>query len=87
MLVNLSVVNYFYFRKGLRSGRQFIENLVYPLLGFAVCLFLWLNLTGKAKLAGFGWLALGVLYLSVLTRGFRFAPKTLGSLEVHADAD
>jgi amino acid transporter len=81
ILVNLSVVNHYYFRERLRSGWQTIQNLVFPLLGTLVCSFLWFNLTNKAKLAGFGWLALGVIYLAILTRGFRLAPKTLASLE------
>ncbi len=81
ILVNLSVVNHYYIRERLRSGWQAIEYLVFPLLGTLVCSFLWFNLTAKAKLAGFGWLALGIIYLSILTRGFRLAPKTLASLE------
>ncbi len=81
ILVNLSVVNHYYFRERLRSGWQTIQNLVFPLLGTLVCSFLWFNLTTKAKLAGFGWLALGIIYLAILTRGFRLAPKTLASLE------
>jgi amino acid transporter len=84
ILVNLSVVNHYYFRERLRSGWQTIQNLVFPLLGTLVCSFLWFNLTNKAKLAGFGWLALGVIYLAILTHGFRIAPKTLASLEVAA---
>ena len=81
ILVNLSVVRHYYFRLKLRAGWQAVEHLVFPLLGTLVCSFLWLNLTMKAKLAGFGWLAVGVIYLAVLTRGFRLAPKSLGSLE------
>ena len=81
ILVNLSVVNHYYFRERLRSGWQTVQNLVFPLLGTLVCSFLWFNLTNKAKLAGFGWLAVGVIYLAILTRGFRLAPKTLASLE------
>ena len=65
----------------MRTGWQFVENLIFPLIGTLVCSLLWLNLTPKAKLAGFGWLALGFIYLAVLTRGFRLAPKSMGSLE------
>jgi amino acid transporter len=81
ILVNLSVVHHFYIRSRLRTGWQAIENLLFPLMGTLVCSFLWLNLTAKAKLAGFGWLALGVVYLAILTRGFRLEPKSMGSLE------
>jgi amino acid transporter len=81
MLVNLSVIQHYYIRSRLRTGWHAIENLLFPILGTLVCSLLWLNLTTKAKLAGFGWLALGIIYLAILTKGFRLAPKTLGSLE------
>jgi amino acid transporter len=81
ILVNLSVIQHYYIRLRMRSGWQAAENLLFPILGTVVCGFLWFNLTAKAKMAGFGWLALGVVYMAILTRGFRIAPKTLGSLE------
>jgi amino acid transporter len=84
MLVNLSVVRHYYVRLKQREGKLVLENLVYPLLGAGVCGFLWLNLTNQAKLAGFGWLALGLLYLAVTTRGFRREPKTIESFEEDA---
>lgn len=74
ILVNLSVVGHYYLRLRQRGGWQTLRNLVFPLAGTLVCGFLWLNLTFKAKLAGFGWLALGLIYLAVLTRGFRLRP-------------
>lgn len=88
ILVNLSVVSHYYIRRGERGGRMVFDHLVFPLIGAVVCIFLWVNLTFHAKLAGFGWLALGVVYLGVLTRGFRLAPVALGHLEEdssHAD--
>ncbi len=84
ILVNLSVVRHYYVRLRQRAGWQAVEHLVFPLVGAAVCGFLWLNLTNKAKLAGFGWLALGVAYLAINTRGFRLAPKTMESFEEDA---
>ncbi|HNY40290.1 MAG TPA: hypothetical protein PKJ41_07840, partial [Bryobacteraceae bacterium] len=81
ILVNLSVISHYFLRSRLRAGWQFVENLIFPLLGAIVCGFLWFNLTTKAKYAGFGWLAIGFIYLAILTRGFRIAPKTLASLE------
>lgn len=81
ILVNLSVVMHYYVRSKLRGGWQTVQNLIFPLMGTLVCSFLWVNLTPKAILAGFGWLALGVIYLAILTRGFRLAPKTLSSLQ------
>ncbi|MCL4842457.1 MAG: APC family permease [Bryobacteraceae bacterium] len=88
ILVNLSVIRHYFFRLRLRSGLQIVTNLLFPLLGTLVCSFLWFNLTQKAKLAGFGWLAIGLCYLALLTRGFRLAPKPLSTLQkdsLHAD--
>ena len=42
-----------------------------PILGFAVCLLLWLNLSRPAKLAGVVWMTLGIAYGAVRTRGFK----------------
>jgi amino acid transporter len=78
ILVNLSVIRHFYFRLGQR--RNYITNFVFPLAGALVCGYVWMNLTNIAKLVGFAWLGLGVIYLAVLTRGFRLPPKSLGNL-------
>ena len=80
ILVNLSVIRHFYLRLGRRTGIEFFTSLIFPLAGAAVCSYVWWNLSLKARLAGFGWLALGVIYLAVITRGFRVAPKSLSSL-------
>ena len=67
MGVNVSsFVRYF-----LRAREKHFGSLIVPLLGFSVCLFLWLSLGTKAKIAGLAWLALGVLYGAWRTGGFR----------------
>lgn len=77
ILVNLSVIRHFYLRLGLRKGGAFFTNLVFPLAGALVCTYVWMSLTSKAKLVGFAWLAAGVLYLAIVTRGFHIRPKQL----------
>jgi amino acid transporter len=77
ILVNLSVIRHYYIRRQLRAGLGFLTNLVFPLLGAITCVYLWINLSAKAKAVGFIWLGLGVIYLAVLTRGFRNAPRSL----------
>ncbi len=46
----------------VRAPRRTAGNFFPPVLGFGVCFHLWLSLGATAKLAGFGWLALGVAY-------------------------
>jgi putrescine importer len=68
-----SFVHYF-----LRAERKTTWNLLTPLLGFAVCFYLWYSLGPKAKLAGLAWLSAGVAYGAWRTSFFRkplaFAP-------------
>jgi amino acid transporter len=77
ILVNLSVIRHYYIRLGQRRGIHLLTNLLFPLAGALVCSYVWMSLTSKAKFVGFGWLFIGVLYLAILTRGFRVAPKKL----------
>ncbi len=81
ILVNLSVIRHFYIRLHRRSGLEFFTSLLFPLAGAVVCSYVWLNLSLKARIAGFCWLGLGVLYLAFITRGFRVPPKSLSSLK------
>jgi amino acid transporter len=65
--VNLATfVHYF-----LREKQRTIANAVLPLAGFAICLLLWLNLSGKAKVVGAVWMAVGIAFGAWKTRGFR----------------
>jgi putrescine importer len=77
VLVNLSVIQHYFIRLKQRSGRAILFNLLFPLLGALVCSYVWMNLSTRAKIAGFVWLAIGGIYLTLLTRGFRKAPKEL----------
>ncbi|HEV2305449.1 MAG TPA: APC family permease [Candidatus Acidoferrales bacterium] len=55
----------------LREQQKRWTNLVPPVLGFAICLFIWLHLGWQAKLAGGVWMAVGIVYGAVKTKGFR----------------
>jgi amino acid transporter len=67
MGVNVSCFVRYFLRGQLRRVRDFLL----PVLGFVVCLLLWLNLGPKAKLAGLSWLGAGVLYGAWRTSWFR----------------
>jgi len=77
ILVNLSVIRHYYLRLRERSGLRLMTNLLFPLAGALVCGYVWMSLTMKAKIVGFAWLLAGIIYLAVLTRGFRVPPKKL----------
>ncbi len=55
----------------IRNEKKSFANFIVPVLGFTVCLYLFLSLGIKAKLAGLGWLTAGVLYGAYRTNWFR----------------
>jgi putrescine importer len=55
----------------VRAPRKTIGNLAPPVLGFLICLLLWLNLSWTAKLAGAAWMLVGIAFGAWKTRGFR----------------
>jgi amino acid transporter len=77
VLVNLSVIQHYFIRGRDRFGRGILFNLVFPLAGALVCSYVWMNLTLKAKIVGFVWLAVGAAYLGFITKGFKQPPKQL----------
>ena len=55
----------------LRERQRTLGNFLPPILGFTICLLLWLNLSRPAKIAGTIWMLLGIAYGTYRTRGFR----------------
>ena len=47
----------------VRAKDKKLGALLVPVFGFLICFVMWLNLRTPAKLAGFGWLALGACLL------------------------
>jgi putrescine importer len=70
--VNLSVI-----ALHLRERGPALTGLVFPAIGALVDVWLLTNLDGIAVTLGLIWLGLGVVYLAVLTRGFRTAPPEI----------
>ncbi len=74
--VNLSVIFHFYIKGHKRAGlANKLKYLILPGLGFLTCLTLWLSLPLSAKLIGGSWLACGVIYIAIWSKGFKRAPK------------
>lgn len=70
-VVNLSVIKHYFIDGRQRSGVAVLNNLVLPLIGFALTVWLWTSLSGRTFIVGLSWLALGVIILAIATRGFR----------------
>jgi len=68
MGVNASVIMHYYVRA---KEKKALTNFILPLLGFLVCLLLWLNLSRPAQLLGGIWMLVGIAFGAWKTRGFR----------------
>jgi amino acid transporter len=68
MAVNLSVISHYFFRKRNRNGKAVVTSLVFPALGFGVCLWIWLSVSVLAMKVGAIWSVAGILYLAILIR-------------------
>jgi putrescine importer len=54
-----------------RASEKKLWNLIPPVLGFVICLALWLNLSRPAQILGGIWMVAGTLFGAWKTRGFR----------------
>ena len=55
----------------VRDRKMTVSYAVPPVLGFVICLLLWLSLSNPAKIAGTIWMAVGIAFGAWKTRGFR----------------
>ncbi len=56
------------------NGPRRWTGVIAPALGFLFCLAIWVSLPVPAKIAGGIWLAAGLIYSAIRTRGFRLQP-------------
>lgn len=75
--VNLAVIKTYVIDGGRRSPKDILTLGVVPFIGFAFMIYLWTKLSGESFRIGLIWLAVGFVYLVVLTRGFRKPPPAM----------
>lgn len=79
--VNLCVIALAIRNRTLTGVRAWLVNLVVPLIGAAVDIWLLTNLDRQAIIIGLCWLVLGIALLAYVTRGFRRLPPEVGFSE------
>ena len=78
MGVNLAAFMRYY----VRADKKTLGNLLPPVLGFLICLALWIGLSRRAWIAGSIWMLVGIAYGAWRTRGFK---AELVNFDVPAD--
>ena len=69
MGVNAAVIRTFFFNRQ-PGQRNLLFDVIVPAAGFLFCLTIWCSLPTLAKWIGSGWLAAGIIYQMIRTRGF-----------------
>ena len=84
--VNLTVIAHFAFRtRQVVDFKSAFNYVVMPAIGAILTGVLWVSLHHTALIGGVVWLALGVIYLAVLTRGFKRTVRSFDDPEADAD--
>ncbi|OBB85499.1 APC family permease [Mycolicibacterium peregrinum] len=76
-VVNLSVIKHYFVDRQERDGARVISNLVLPMIGFLLTVWLWTSLSGLTLVIGLTWLAVGFVWLAGVTRGFQWPTPVL----------
>jgi putrescine importer len=66
--VNLTVIKHYFVDEG---DKNVLNNLILPVIGFLLTVWLWTSLSGMALTIGLIWLGVGFLWLVAVTRGFQ----------------
>lgn len=84
--VNLTVIAHYAFRtKQVKDFKSAFTYVVMPAVGAILTGVLWVSLHGTALLGGLVWLAIGIVYLAVLTRGFKRSVRSFDDPEADAE--
>ena len=73
-MVNVAAIAYYFQQKREGHASNPVFGLAVPLIGAAVTLYLLTRLDIHAIVLGLSWLAVGVIVLALVTRGFRALP-------------
>lgn len=76
-LVNLSVIFHYWIGAEKKGLREWVLFLLFPFIGLAADVWLMVSLDHLAIYLGLSWLAIGVVYLAVLTGGFQRQPPEM----------
>ena len=84
--VNLTVIAHYAFRtRQVKDFKSAFSFIVMPAIGAILTGILWASLHGTALIGGLVWLAIGIVYLAVLTRGFKRSVRSFDDPEADAE--
>jgi amino acid transporter len=77
LVIHLTVINYFVIRKKMTDAASLFKYLILPIIGFIIIFYVWVSLDKDAKILGFTWLILGIIYGAIISKGYKKVPPAL----------
>lgn len=74
LLLHITVIYYFVVKN---KSKNFVNHLIFPLIGFVVIFYVTINLDIKSKTLGLIWLLIGVIYYIISTYLFKRGPMNM----------
>jgi putrescine importer len=84
-MVNVSVIFYYFRQRREGHNHNVVLYLIMPILGAIVTVYLLTKLDSHAIVLGLSWLAIGIIVLGIVTRGFRRQPPEIEYVEADDD--
>jgi amino acid transporter len=85
--VNLSVIKHYVVDENRRTPRDLLLFGLVPLIGVLLTAWLWTSLSGTTFTVGGLWVLAGLVWLGVITRGFRQRPPELRMSDAEIEED
>lgn len=86
-MVNVCVIVHFMKQRHQRNSLSIVKFVILPFVGAAVDLYLLTQLGPIALYLGLSWLVIGIIYLAVLTKGFRRTPPEMSIEDPQPELD
>lgn len=77
LFLHVSVFYHYVVKQKRTDFSSLLKYLIMPLIGFSIIFYVWISLQPEAKTIGFIWLAVGIIYCAIVTRGFKQRPPAL----------
>ena len=68
--VNIAAAREYFFCVKEKTIKSFFMNFLPPAVGAVICFYIWIGLPLKTFVVGGIWMAVGIVYLSIRTKGF-----------------
>lgn len=71
MGVNITSAKEYFFKAQVKTFKGFLLDFLPAAIGFIFCLLIWLKLPAKTFIIGGCWMASGIIYLAIRSKGFK----------------